>query len=107
MHIVAYIISILTIIITLILLKNTFIPVINKTIKIKNKKTKTYFSIFLVISILEFFSISASILGEVSQYIIPAPNYIWLIFKISSLILLWIWSYFYFFIWINFKNKKT
>lgn len=108
MSIVAYIISILTIIISLILVTFTFIPIVNKAIKLNNKKIIIWFTIILGIILLELFSISFSLVGEISEYITPAPSYIWLIFKITSLLVLWFWTYIYFFIWIKFnKNKKA
>lgn len=107
MIISAYIISILAIILAVTLLVFTLIPLFKKEIKIKqNKKTKTWFSIIVVTIVLEITSIVVCLLGEVSQYITPAPGYIWVIFKVFSLLFLWFWIYCYFFIWIKLKSNK-
>lgn len=106
MNIVAYIISAMVITSTLLLLTFTIIPLIDKSIKLDNKKTWIWFSVIMITFFLEILSIIITIIGEVSEYITPAPSYIWLIFKIFSLIFLWIWSFFYFFMWLKFKKNK-
>lgn len=108
MNIAAYIISALVIAITIILLTVTLIPLFNQSIKLQktNKKTIIWFSIIMVMLVLEILTIVVSLLGEASHYITPAPGTIWLVFKIFSLLFLWAWSFIYFFIWIKFKKSK-